>query len=472
MIRTVAPAPVTLEGENTLGLLERLRTLVAQRLGLLIDRTQDDRLRDGLRRLAAEEGPAAYVQRLEKHASQADLDALAAELTVGETYFFRHSEQFDALRTVVLPTWLRRHPAPRRLRVLCAGCASGEEPYTLAMTLQRSVLGAGGVDWDIVAFDVNAAAIRRATAARYNEWSLRATSATWRDLWFQRDETGWTPLPSLRRRVRFEQRQIATPDAAFWAPDSFDVIFCRNMLMYLDGPSLRRAVQHLATALAPGGALFLGHAETLHSLTDRLELRQAAGCFFYQPRVQADEASNWPFPTLMSSADAAPGAAPLPAAGQAPALASATSRHSSRAGADERHAPPSMLDEALLLVEAGQLDDGLRACARLMSTAPSADLQAEALFIQALALEERGELPAAEWHHQRAAAKDLAFAMPHLRLGLLARRRGEPVAARRELRRALELLDGESTDRLRRFGGGFERDALRQLCLADLGDSR
>jgi chemotaxis protein methyltransferase CheR len=99
-----------------------------------------------------------------------------------------------------------------------------------------------------------------------------------------------------------------------------------------------------------------------------------------------------------------------------------------------------------------------------------ADIQAEALYIQALALEERGELPAAEWHHQRAAAKDAHFALPHLRLGLLARRRGEPVAARRELRRALDLLDTESPERLRRFGGGFERDALRQLCTHDLGD--
>jgi len=482
-MRLSAAPPMLPEGEEGLQALYRLRALVARRLGLLIDRAQDDRLLEVLRQLPGAEGATAWLNRLEHRATQADLDALAAALTVGETYFFRHPEQFDALRTVVLPNWLRRHPAPRRLRALCAGCASGEEAYTLAMTLQRSVLGAGGVEWDITAFDLNAAAIRRAVDAHYNEWSLRATSPTWRDLWFCQEEAGWTPLPALRRRVRFAQRQIAAPDPAFWAPDSFDVIFCRNMLMYLDGPALRRAVEHLATALAPGGALFLGHAETLHSLTDRLVLTQAAGCFYYQRRAEPAAPSLWPFDeTAGPDADKAPPAPlrPLPAAlsglsglpGPQPPLPPDAEVALPASVEGSGDSAPALLDEALLLIESGRLDDGLRACARLMNVPVAADVQAEALFIQALALEERGELPAAEWHHQRAAAKDAGFAMPHLRLGLLARRRGEPVAARRELRQAMELLQGESADRLRRFGGGFERDALRQLCLTDVGDAR
>lgn len=472
--------PVLLEGDEAFGLLERLRTLVARHLGLLLDPSQDDRLRDTLRRLAGPEAPAAWLTRMERFTSQADQDALAAALTVGETYFFRHAEQLDALRTVVLPRWVKRHPAPRRLRALCAGCASGEEAYTLAMTLMRSVLGPGGVDWDITAFDVNPAALRHAERAHYNAWSLRATPQAWRDLWFRKDESGWTPLPSLRRRVQFHQRQIAMPDPAFWSSGRFDVIFCRNMLMYLDGPSLQQAVRHLATVLAPGGTLFLGHAETLHSLTDQLVLQQGGGCFFYQRREDVEKGpTTWPFP--VEAADTRP-VNPEPPDSLFGALASVSttvwptldtdtqppSPYPSRSSSDATH----QLDKALRLVETGQLDEGLRACTRLMTDPAASQLHADALYIQALALEERGELPAAEWHHQRAAAKDADFAMPHLRLGLLARRRGEPVAARRELRRALELLDSESLDRLRRFGGGFEREALRQLCTHDLGDLR
>lgn len=492
--------PVLLEGEEAFGLLERLRTLVARHLGLLLDRSQDDRLRDTLRRLSGPETPVAWLTRMERFTSQADQDALAAALTVGETYFFRHAEQLDALRTAVLPRWVKRHPAPRRLRALCAGCASGEEAYTLAMTLMRSVLGPGGVDWDITAFDVNPAALMRAEQAHYNAWSLRATPQAWRDLWFRQDDAGWTPLPSLRRRVQFHQRQIAMPDPGFWSAGRFDVIFCRNMLMYLDGPSLQQAVRHLATVLAPGGALFLGHAETLHSLTDQLVLQQGGGCFFYQRREDVDPgASTWPFPvepagarpaahmaSVAPVARVAPVAArdssvPRPAGPTQPdslfgalACVSTTVWPALDADADTPTATDAtrQLDKALHLVESGQLDEGVRACTRLMTDPCAAHLHADALYIQALALEERGELPAAEWHHQRAAAKDADFAMPHLRLGLLARRRGEPVAARRELRRALELLDSESADRLRRFGGGFEREALRQLCTHDLGDLR
>lgn len=466
--------PVLLEGEEAFGLLERLRTLVARHLGLLLDTSQDDRLRDTLRRLAGAETPVAWLTRMERFTSQADQDALAAALTVGETYFFRHAEQLDALRTVVLPRWVKRHPAPRRLRALCAGCASGEEAYTLAMTLMRSVLGPGGVDWDITAFDVNPAALRRAERAHYNAWSLRATPQAWRDLWFRKDESGWTPLPALRRRVQFHQRQIAMPDPAFWSPGRFDVIFCRNMLMYLDGPSLQQAVRHLATALAPGGTLFLGHAETLHSLTDQLVLQQGGGCFFYQRRDDVEKGpTTWPFP--VEAADTRP-VNPEPPDSLFGALASVSTTVWPPLDTDRQPPSPSdathQLDKALHLVETGQLDEGLRACTRLMTDPAASQLHADALYIQALALEERGELPAAEWHHQRAAAKDADFAMPHLRLGLLARRRGEPVAARRELRRALELLDSESLDRLRRFGGGFEREALRQLCAHDLGDLR
>ncbi|MBB3197176.1 CheR family methyltransferase [Roseateles terrae] len=476
--------PVLLEGEEAFGLLERLRALVARHLGLQLDPSQDDRLRNTLHRLAGPEAPAAWLTRLERFTSQADQDAMAAALTVGETYFFRHAEQLDALRTVVLPRWVKRHPAPRRLRALCAGCASGEEAYTLAMTLQRSVLGPGGVDWDITAFDINAAALQRARTAHYNAWSLRATPPAWRDLWFRPDGAGWTPLPSLRRRVQFHQRQIALPDPGFWRAGHFDIIFCRNMLMYLEAPSLRQAVQHLATALAPGGALFLGHAETLHSLTDQLVLQQGAGCFFHQRRDDVAAASQ----ALV------PHTAPRPSTLDPDWLAThrAGAKVSAATGADAP-APDSIwdapfptewptldgdedstrqLDRALQLVETGHVNDGLRVCASLITPSVPADIQADALYIQALALEERGELPAAEWHHQRAAAKDAHFAMPHLRLGLLARRRGEPVAARRELRCALELLDTESPARLRRFGGGFERQALRQLCTNDLGDLR
>lgn len=450
-----APAP----------LLPRLRALLAARLGLQFDDRQDDRLATALTRVAGAAGPERFLDHMELAPTRAGLDALAAELTVGETFFFRHPEQFDALRVDLLPSLTRGPTATGRLRVLSAGCASGEEAYTLAVTLQRAGLQAQGIAWDVLAVDVNPAALARAAAARYGEWSLRATPPEQRDLWFQ--QTGpaeWTPIPAIRERVRFERRQLGAPDAVFWAPDSFDVIFCRNVLMYLEPAALQQAIRHLTGALAPGGVLFLGHAETLRGSAQAraagLALRQAHGCFFYR-REAEDTPLAWPFPWAPPPPAAA---ATLPPPAPLPPVVDAA-----RPGSEAEQA---LLDEALLLIEAGQLDDGLRACARLAGPRTPATLQAEVLFLQGLAMEERGQLPAAEWHHQRAAAKDAAFALPHLRLGLLARRRGEIVAARRELQRALTLLEGESPERLRRFGGGFERDDLRRLCLEEIQEVR
>ena len=441
-------------------LLPRLRTLLAARLGLFFDDHQDDRLSAALVRVAGATGPERFLDQMELAPSRARLDALAAELTVGETFFFRPPEQFDALRADLLPSLVRSAGTTGRLRALSAGCATGEEAYTLAITLHRAGVQAQGVDWDVLAVDVNPSALTRATAARYGQWSLRATPPEQRDLWFRRcEDDTWTPLPVIRERVRFEARQLGQLDPSFWAPDSFDIIFCRNVLMYLEPGALRQAIRNLTGALAPGGVLFLGHAETLRGQSEAasagLVLRQAHGCFFYR-REPAGAPPAWPFPW--------PQQAPVPEAPVPLAPAPDT-----RAGTAAQQA---LLDEALLLVEAGQVDDGLRACARLIAPRTPPALQAEVLFLQGLAMEERGQLPAAEWHHQRAAAKDAAFALPHLRLGLLARRRGEIVAARRELHRALELLDGESSERLRRFAGGFERDDLRRLCRDEILEAR
>lgn len=476
-------------------LLVRFRGLLTAHLGLHFEDHQDGWLAEALLKLSMGQ-PERLLDELARRPGRARLDQLASELTVGETFFFRHPEQFDALRLAVLPTWLRQRPAPRRLRALSAGCASGEEAYTLAITLQRAGLTAQGIDWQIQGFDLNPAAVARAVAARYREWSLRATPPNWRDLWFRREGDSWSPLLPLRERVRFEQRHIAQPDALFWAPAAFDIIFCRNMLMYLDPATLAQAVQHLVRALAPGGALFIGHAETLRGLDHGLTLRQAEGCFFYQqPLAPGVEQAGWPFGWSDPTPEAATGArrsaagvvSRLPvsnASGDGSVTAPSAPFAPEAMGDAENSAPPGadasanapldearLLDEALLLIEAGQVEDGLRACAQLMAQAAPPARQADVLFLQALALEERGELPAAEWNHQRAAARDAAFAMPHLRLGLLAQRRGEVIAARRELRRALELLPSESPDRVRRFGGGFERHALQRLCQVRIGET-
>lgn len=251
------------------------------------------------------------------------------------------------------------------------------------------------------------------------------------------------------------------------------------MLMYLEPPALSQALDQLTRALAPGGFLFLGHAETLRDRSADFRLMQSQGCFYYQRLpVTADIGvpAHRP-PTRAAPASTAPAAqAVLPSGFEAVLTLLREARHpqalrlvDSLVAADGGDAE-LLLAQAMLLIEGERLDDSRQACLRLLALPIAPGLQAAGHFVMALGLESRGDLAGAEEVYRLATRLDPGFAMPRLRLGLLARRRGEIVTLRRELRRALELLDGEDERRMLLFGGGFGRDALRRLCRAELGE--
>ena len=151
--------------------LERFRGNVARLLGLQFDETRLESLADVLERLVSGNSADQYLQRLDNASSSSDeARVLARELTVGETYFFRNADQFNAFAEVVLPERLAANAASRRLRFLSAGCASGEEAYSLSMVVRQRV----DPSWEvtILGVDVNNAALERAALGRYSTWSL------------------------------------------------------------------------------------------------------------------------------------------------------------------------------------------------------------------------------------------------------------------------------------------------------------
>ena len=168
-------------------LLESFRDAVAARLGLHFDDGKLDLLADvAAQRQEALGAPSleAYVARFAAGTDPDELRALAERLTVGETYFFRNRNDLEAFANVVLPGRMRARSAERRLRILSAGCSSGEEPYTLAMIV-GGIRALDGWDVAVRGIDVNPAAIARARAARYGEWSLRQTSPDARARFFR-----------------------------------------------------------------------------------------------------------------------------------------------------------------------------------------------------------------------------------------------------------------------------------------------
>lgn len=487
----------------------RFRAAIVERLGLQFDEDKSPFLGDVLHRRCAATGRNAdqYLSGLETAwASRDELHALGSELTVAETYFFRHGEQFRACSEIALPERVSARANERRLHLLSLGCASGEEAYSLAM-LARDVVADPAWEVSITGVDVNPTALEKGRRGRFSAWALRGTPERERQRWFRQNGREFVLDPDLRAAVRFDVRNLVEDDPSFWRPNTYDVVFCRNVLMYFVPEQARLLIARIARTLCPGGYLFLGHAETLRGLSNDFHLHHTHGTFYYQRKEAVEErattsSSASPRHGVIGLPDSTPGAdtwfdvirrasdrvaaltdearqpigsatrAPIP--GWDPGVALELLRHErfsealaslDHAAAESRRDPDVLLLRAVLLVHKGQLAEAEQACAHLLTIQ---ELNAGAQYLLALCHDAKGDRAAALHHDQVASYLDPAFAMPRLHMGLLARRAGDGAAARRELSEALVLLEREDASRVLLFGGGFGRHALIALCQAEL----
>ena len=467
----------------------------------------------------------AYRMRLKSDVSMhEELRELAAKLTIGETYFFRSPEQLSVFSEVAIPRLTRGDPA-RPLRILSAGCSTGEEPYTLAMVLAE--LGPlAPTEVSIVAIDINPEALAKARRGSYSAWAMRATPPDCVEKYFRRDRGQFLLNGSVQAMVRFEERSIAHEDYQFWQPHRFDIIFCRNVVMYLSTRVMGEVIARFARALAPDGFLFLSHAEPLRGISQAFHVEHAQGAFYYVLRNASESPAGsgsaaWPIrprpngsralePSLSRNGVAASTLFSSPrnsgsfqgststaaiCAVTKPAVAKpappppevemqAEQRPRLRLGAlmtaeryddalaivetlppVDRLDPDVLLLTAIIQVERGQLDQAAQLCASMLALD---DLNATAHYLSGLCHEHGGRRAAAIDSYRVGVYLDSAFAMPHLRLGLMFRRDGDLLGARRELQNASLLLAQEDPARVLLFGGGFSRKTLIDLCASEL----
>ena len=246
--------------------LARFRAVIAQQIGLQFDDAKLDFLGHVLQRRLAQlqHSSAAYLWQLEEAASRGEISALAQELTIGETHFFRNNEQFRALAEVALPERMRAHPEAKTLRLLSAGCASGEEPYSIAICLSED---APSQPARILATDISTRALAAAEQGIYAAEKLKEFPRDWLHRYFLRGEGRsqgrYRVKDGVRRMVEFRRLNLIEP----WQfAKRFAVIFCRNVMIYFDRPSQARLVNRLAEYLEPGGYLLIGHAESLNAI--------------------------------------------------------------------------------------------------------------------------------------------------------------------------------------------------------------
>ena len=247
-----------------------LRDLIRARFGIWYDDQKRFLLLSRLSTRVAKRGfetYGAYVRFLRDDPKrESEWDELASILSNNETYFFRERAQLKTLAGSVLDEFLARSP---RVRLWSAACSSGEEPYSLAMTLIETGKVSDAM-LSIRATDISPRVLELAAAGSYRALSFRATEPPMLHRWFRAQGDAFAIDERIKRLVSFARLNLLD-DRRVAAEGPFDAIFCRNVLIYFDKPTQKRVVESFARALRPGGYLFLGHAESLFHLTDLYE---------------------------------------------------------------------------------------------------------------------------------------------------------------------------------------------------------
>ena len=204
-----------------------------------------------------------------------------------ETYFFRDRQPFDLLSTAFLPALAKARHAKRHLKIWSAGCSTGQEPYSLAMLFADEPLKWQGWTIDILGTDVSSAVVDRARGGTYTQFEVqRGLGIKQMIRWFAEEDDGWRAAEALRRQVRFQVHNILESPPH---PGQFDVILCRNVLLYLSPEKRTAAFERLASALAPDGALMLGAGETVIGQTTRFAAdRETRGLYRLTDGANAD----------------------------------------------------------------------------------------------------------------------------------------------------------------------------------------
>lgn len=212
----------------------------------------------------------------------AEAQELINSCTVNETYFYREEHQLRCLSRSMLPELVRERRPGDLVRIWSMPCSTGEEAYSIALWLLENWAMVDVYHIEIVGSDIDTRAIRAAMAGRYGTRALSKLPQEIADAYFEPQENGTREIiDDLKESVRFTTCNLAD-EASVAAMGKFDVIFCRNLLIYFDGDSRKLAARHLHDALNPGGYLCLGHTESMNRISDQFELRRFPDAITYR----------------------------------------------------------------------------------------------------------------------------------------------------------------------------------------------
>lgn len=464
----------------------RVSELVAAQVGLNFPPERHSDLLRGVISAAAEfgfpDGASCAEWLLSTALTRPQLHTLASHLTIGETYFFREPQTFDALAQHVLaPLIQRRRGRDQRLRLWSAACSTGEEAYTLAILVQR--LLPDWPDWhvDILATDINERFLRKAAAGVYGEWSFRQAPAGLKEQYFTPTADGrFAVAAQIRDRVSFAQLNLAGDSFPSLATDTnaMDVILCRNLLIYFTSGHASKLVENLHSALTDEGWLAVSPSECSQTLFFRFAAVNFPGAVLYQKcRAERLATPSWTaVPPFTTAPDVVPEfealqspSAPVPEGVQmadtlevAEAL-SAQGRYGeaveSLLGARMAGSPRALSLLTRAMANQGQLVEALAWSERWIA-ADKTDYAAH--YVHAMILSEQGEREAARRSLNRAVYLQPDFVLAHFALGNLARTEGRG-EANRHFENALQLLRACAADQPLPEADGLDAGRLMEF---------
>ena len=432
---------------------DQILALVAKRSGMVFAANRLVEADAGIKRSmrhAREPDLAGYLALVSRDAVA--LDRLVDELTVGETHFMRDPEQMELIRREVLPALKRRRAeGGHGPRVWSAGCATGEEAHTLAILLEEEGLESGAL---VLGTDLSTAALAKARAGSYSDWSMRGVSRAFLHDYFHRAHGRRILADRIRDKVRFERLNlVGREDYATAGAVRMDIILCRNVLIYFDRETAGRIAARLFECLAEGGVLLTAGADLLIGEFAPFEIDVTrSGLVYRRPHASSPGAPAKPAPEGRDADEAGD------AAGR-------DSRTPAKANVPHDHTPEGEAFDQVMLVANGI--GAFEAEVMAQSAIRRHPMDAPLHYLRAtllLTLDRGGD---AERETRRALYLDSSLAVAHFLLGTILRARGLP-GARRAFRNARDLCASRPPDEALPAGAGERVGALHAAAADEL----
>lgn len=435
-------------------LAEQLRDYISSRFGIHYPPSRLGELWRKLESLSARRGYATTDDcvdaLLTNRLDESGLNQLIESITVGETYFFREPEAIEAIATTVIPAIERS--GRRSLRIWVAGCASGEEPYTIAMFLHSRLPELAGWNVSLLASDLNRAFLARAEKGIYGAWSFRALPSHYLTRYFHRLSDGRFELDEcIRRMVRFEKINLVSghfPSPLNGTQDC-DLILCRNVLMYFAPDTISAITARLARSLVDDGWLIVSQTECGEYFTTCFDTVQAGAIFLYRKRAAGESATLRDVERLEGKVQAG---LRLPVSRPAPfppaiieALHSPVTKQEQRAAPLKAEPPDheALFSQARSLADAGNLEEARLRCEEGLGVGP---LSLHGQYLHAVILLEMGLFDEARAALRKVLYLDPNFVMASYMLGVVEEKQGNRRAALGHFDRTARMLNGYSDE--------------------------